>query len=66
MRFAFDGGMSKRAQVKPKSASQASHPETKNSAKTGVPGSESSKVRNGGKDVRSAHDKDGNGEQRGR
>jgi len=50
-----------------KPAIQGGKPETKpQGAKPSVPGSESSKAQGGAKDVRSAHDKDGNSQQRGR
>jgi hypothetical protein len=50
-----------------KPPTQAAHPETKHPrAKTGTPGSESSKAKGSAKDARSAHDKDGNSQQRAR
>ncbi|MEI9942567.1 MAG: hypothetical protein WDO69_35585 [Pseudomonadota bacterium] len=60
--------MNKRPNGKSKPPTQAAHPETQHHprAKTGAPGSESSKTRNRAKDVRSAHDQDGNSELRGR
>jgi len=59
--------MNKRTNETSKPRTQAAHPETqKRQAKTGTPGSEASKVQSSAKDVRSAHDKDGNSEQRGR
>ena len=57
--------MSKRQTEKAKPKTRTAHPETRQQrAKTGAPGSESSKVRHGARDVRSAGDKDGNSEQR--
>jgi hypothetical protein len=50
---------------KTKPASHAAPPEARR-RKPAVPGEESSKVASTAKDVRSAHDKDGNDEQRGR
>ncbi len=65
--FAFPGDMNKHPREKAKPATQAAHPETQNPRdKTGVPGSESSKAQGHAKDVRSAHDKDGNSQQSGR
>jgi len=61
--------MNKRSNGKaqPSHASHASHPETKvRRAATGTPGTESSKVQSTGKDLRNAHDKDGNSAQRAR
>ena len=49
-----------------KTANQATHPETRRTAKRGTPGTESSKVSSTAKDVRSGHDKDGNSQQRAR
>jgi hypothetical protein len=67
MRFASAGSMTKPKTEKAKPKTRTAHPETQpQRAKTGAPGSESSKVRDGARDVRSAHDKDGNGEQRAR
>jgi len=67
MRFALAGSMTKRTTEKAKPKTRTAHPETQpQRAKTGAPGSESSKVQQGARDVRSAHDKDGNGEQRAR
>jgi hypothetical protein len=57
--------MTKRPNEKTKPRSPTTHPETeRREPKTGTPGSEASKARSGAKDVRSAHDKDGNSEQR--
>jgi len=58
--------MNKRANEKAKSETHSTHPETRRQAKPGAPGSESSKVKSSAKDVRNAHDKDGNSEQRAR
>jgi hypothetical protein len=59
--------MNKRPNEKAKPRPATTHPETqRRDAKTGTPGSEASKAPSGAKDVRSAHDKDGNSEQRGR
>lgn len=63
----FAGGMTKRSNEKPKSATVGSHPETRRpTKKSGAPGAGSSKVRHSEKDVRGNHDKDGNAEQRAR
>jgi len=59
--------MNKTSHSKAKRPTQATHPETQRQpAKTGTPGSESSKAQSGAKDTRNAHDKDGNGAQRAR
>jgi len=59
--------MTKQNREKVKPQTQAAHPETQQPRlKTGTPGSESSKVPSRAKDVRNAHDKDGNSEQRSR
>ncbi|MES1179463.1 MAG: hypothetical protein ABUL62_34420 [Myxococcales bacterium] len=56
--------MTKRTTEKSKTATAGAHPEMQHSrSKAGTPGTESSKARQGGKDVRNNHDKDGNGEQ---
>jgi len=42
----------------------STHPETQHSRpKSGVPGTEQSKVKGSAKDARNVHDKDGNGQQ---
>lgn len=57
--------MNKRPQQKAKPKTHPVHPEMQRQrGPTGAPGSESSKARSSAKDVRSAHDKDGNSEQR--
>jgi hypothetical protein len=56
--------MTKRTTEKSKTATAGAHPEMQRSrAKTGAPGSASSKARQTKKDVRSNQDKDGNSEQ---
>jgi len=59
--------MKKKPSEKSKAPTQGTHPETgPQRSKTGAPGSESSKAPSRAKDVRNAHDKDGNAEQSGR
>jgi hypothetical protein len=59
--------MNKRTNEKGKPATQAAHPETQQrDTRPRVPGSEASKAKSTTKDVRSAHDKDGNSQQRAR
>ncbi|HYQ46960.1 MAG TPA: hypothetical protein VER11_33545 [Polyangiaceae bacterium] len=59
--------MSQQPKSNAKQPSHAQHPETQRSrAKTGVPGTEQSKVKSQRTDVRHAHDKDGNTQQRAR
>jgi len=58
--------MTKRANEKAKPAIHTAHPENQRPAPQGAPGSESSKTKSRAKDVRNAHDKDGNSEQRAR
>jgi hypothetical protein len=65
MAVAFRGVMNKKP--KPNKSSPTTHPETQHSRpKSGTPGTESSKAKGGAQDARTAHDKDGNGQQRGR
>jgi len=59
--------MKKRPIEKAKNPTQAAHPETQRQRpRSGPPGSESSKAPSDAKDGRTAHDKDGNSEQKAR
>jgi len=59
--------MNKQPKSSSKPAAHGSHPEMRHpKPKTGTPGTESSKAKGGAKDVRTAHDKDGNSAQRAR
>jgi hypothetical protein len=67
MDLASTSGMNQRTKPNPKAATHAAHPEVQHPRpKTGAPGSEQSKAKGSAQDVRSAHDKDGNSQQRAR
>jgi len=59
--------MNQRTKPNAKPRTHAAHPEMQHSRpKTGTPGTEQSKSKGDAKDVRNAHDKDGNSQQRAR